>query len=311
VRAPEEAALGDVPAAGVLVDQARPVARRRTLFWATTGSPSAPICSRSTRITCTCRTSSRTTGASTSNTRGAVRAALRHPRAASRCARGGASHAEPPRARAAYIAELIEAVPASIARRSPTAQGTLQIVERNKCRHRADPRASAAMLEAAARTASSSGATAERLPPASDVIATNLLAERVFVPNDVRYQIHEQAARRALRDRTRASRRHAALVAELAMSESSGPRADTAHSRPDRRVLHRRRATRDCRGSTACGTRGSWRATAQPRRRDDTGERDDQGHMQCSPRSPRSSTSGLYRPETIPAAHIIDFTSQD
>jgi hypothetical protein len=69
----------------------------------------------------------------------------------------------------------------------------------------------------------------ERCRRASDVIATNLLAERVFVPDDARYQImSKQHDARAAIERE-LQRRHAALVAELAMSERfPGPRADTA-----------------------------------------------------------------------------------
>ncbi len=86
------------------------------------------------------------------------------------------------------------------------------------------------LVEAAGQNCKSlAGDARERCRRVSDVIATNLLAERVFVPDDVRYELmtKQRDARTAIARELH--RRYAALVAELALSERfPGPRADTA-----------------------------------------------------------------------------------
>ena len=142
----------------------------------------------------------------------------------------GVARAQPPPARAAYIADLIEAIrgidPATLA----NTRKYIQVVERNKCQAPEMTLRVGCLLEAAAQNCKPLPDSArERCRRVSDVIATNLVAARVFVPNDVRYQImsKQRDARSAIARELH--RRYAALVAELAMSEFfPGPRADTA-----------------------------------------------------------------------------------
>ena len=140
------------------------------------------------------------------------------------------AHADPRAARAAYLAELIDAVrgtdPATLA----NTRKYLQIVERNKCQASEMTLRVGCMLEAASQNCKQlRGDDLERCRRASDVIATNLLAERVLVPDDVRYQLlsKQRDARTAIAREL--YRRYAALVSELAMSDFfPGPRATSA-----------------------------------------------------------------------------------
>jgi len=140
------------------------------------------------------------------------------------------SHAEPRPARAAYIAELIDAIRDTDRATLANTRKYLQTVERNKCQAPEMTLRVGCLLEAAGQNCKQlPGDGRERCRRASDVIATNLLAERVFVPDDVRYQImtRQRDARSAIARELH--RRYAALVAELAMSESfPGPRAGAA-----------------------------------------------------------------------------------
>jgi hypothetical protein len=146
------------------------------------------------------------------------------------CAGDTRSHAEPRPARAAYIAELIEAIRGSDHATLANTRKYIQIVERNKCQASEMTLRVGCLLEAAGQNCKQLPDDArERCRRASDVIATNLLAERVFVPDDVRYQImsKQTGARSAIARELH--RRYAVLVAELAMSEFfPGVRADTA-----------------------------------------------------------------------------------
>ena len=145
------------------------------------------------------------------------------------CAGAARSHADLP-ARGAYIADLIDAIRGIDRATLANTRKYLQIVERNKCQAPEMTLRVGCLLEAAAQNCKQlAGDVRERCRRASDVIATNLLAERVFVPNDVRYQImsKQRDARAAIARELH--RRYAGLVAELAMSEFfPGPRADTA-----------------------------------------------------------------------------------
>jgi hypothetical protein len=142
----------------------------------------------------------------------------------------GVAHAEPRPARAPYIADLIEAIRGIDRAALANTRKYLQVVERNKCQAPEMTLRVGCLLEAAGQNCKPvAGDARERCRRASDVIATNLLAERVFVPDDVRYQImsKQRDARSAIARELH--RRYAALVAELAMSEFfPGPRADTA-----------------------------------------------------------------------------------
>src|SRR5262249_15507958 len=108
----------------------------------------------------------------------------------------GVAHAEP---RGAYVAELIDAIRTTD---KPTLANThkyIQTVERNKCQAPATTLRVGCLLEAAAQYCKSAGPSeqagrphplaGERCRRVADVIATNLLAERVFVPNDVRFEL--------------------------------------------------------------------------------------------------------------------------
>jgi hypothetical protein len=142
----------------------------------------------------------------------------------------GVAHAEPRPARGAYIAELLEALRGMDRASLANTRKYIQVVERNKCQAPEMTLRVGCLLEAAGQNCKQlPGDARERCRRASDVIATNLLAERVFVPDDVRYQImtRQHDARAAIARELH--RRHAALVAELAMSEFfPGPRADAA-----------------------------------------------------------------------------------
>jgi hypothetical protein len=142
----------------------------------------------------------------------------------------GVVHAEPRPPRAAYIAELLEALRGMDRASLANTRKYIQVVERNKCQAPEMTLRVGCLLEAAGQNCKQLPADArERCRRASDVIATNLLAERVFVPDDVRYQLvtRQRDARSAIARELH--RRRAALVAELAMSEFfPGPRADTA-----------------------------------------------------------------------------------
>lgn len=145
----------------------------------------------------------------------------------------GVARAEPrpaPPARGAYIAELIEALRGIDRTALANTRKYIQTVERNKCQAPEMTLRVGCLLEAAGQNCKQLPDDArERCRRASDVIATNLLAERVFVPNDVRFQImsKQRDARAAIAREL--DRRYAALVTELALSEFfPGPRADTA-----------------------------------------------------------------------------------
>jgi hypothetical protein len=146
------------------------------------------------------------------------------------CAMDTRVHAEPRPARAAYIADLIDAIRGIDRAALANMRKYIQIVERNKCQAPEMTLRVGCLLEAVGQNCKQlPGDARERCRQASDVIATNLLAERVFVPDDVRYQImsKQRDARSAIGRELH--RRYAALVAELAMSEFfPGPRADPA-----------------------------------------------------------------------------------
>ena len=155
----------------------------------------------------------------------------------------GAAHAEAPKDRASYIADLIDAIRASDPTALANTRKYIQIVERNKCQAPEMTLRVGCMLEAAAQNCKqlpagkrarvtdpsdpASGPEREACQRASDVIAANQLSERLFVPNDVRYSImsKQRDARTAIARELH--HRYAQLVAELAMSKYfPGPRAD-------------------------------------------------------------------------------------
>jgi hypothetical protein len=143
---------------------------------------------------------------------------------------GAVARAEPPPSRAGYIAELISAIRDTDRATLASTRKYIQVVERNRCQAPEMTLRVGCLVEAAGQNCKQLPADArERCRRTSDVIATNLLAERVFVPDDVRYEImsKQRDARTAIQREL--VRRHAALVAELALSEFfPGPRADAA-----------------------------------------------------------------------------------
>lgn len=143
------------------------------------------------------------------------------------CATAHADPAPPPD-RAAYIADLIAAIRATDHATLANTRKYIQIVERNKCQAPEMTLRVGCLLEAAAQNCKPLPADArERCYRTSDVIATNQLSERVFVPNDMRYQLMSKAGDARVAIARELHRRHAALVTELAMSPGfPGPRAD-------------------------------------------------------------------------------------
>jgi hypothetical protein len=142
----------------------------------------------------------------------------------------GIARAEPPPARGPYIADLITAIRDTDRATLGSTRKYIQVVERNRCQAPEMTLRVGCLVEAASQNCKSlAGDARERCRRVSDVIATNLLAERVFVPDDVRYELmtRQRDARSAIARELH--RRYAALVAELALSEFfPGPRADTA-----------------------------------------------------------------------------------
>jgi hypothetical protein len=141
----------------------------------------------------------------------------------------GAARADAPRERATHIAALIEAIRTTDSATLANTRKYVEVIERNKCQAAEMTLHVGCLLEAAAQNCKQMGGDArERCQLVSDVLATNQLSERVFVPNDVRYQLmsKQRDARTAIGRELH--RRYAGLVAELAMSEHfPGPRAST------------------------------------------------------------------------------------
>jgi hypothetical protein len=138
------------------------------------------------------------------------------------------AYGEPAADRSGYIADLLDAIRATDRTMLANTRKYIRIVERNKCQAPEMTLRVGCMLEAAAQNCKQlPAAKREQCQRASDVIATNQLSERVFVPNDVRYAImsKERDARTAIAREVH--RRYALLVSELAMSDVfPGPRAD-------------------------------------------------------------------------------------
>jgi hypothetical protein len=141
----------------------------------------------------------------------------------------GVAHAEPAKARAGYVAELIDAIRATDRATLANTRQYIQIVERNKCQAPEMTLRVGCMLEA-------TGQNCKQLPAgkraqcqhASDVIAANQLSERLFVPNNVRYQVMSKPGDARTAIARELHRRYALLVSELAMSKYfPGPRADS------------------------------------------------------------------------------------
>jgi hypothetical protein len=136
------------------------------------------------------------------------------------------AYAEP---RADYVAGLIDAIRTSDRGALANTRKYIQIVERNKCQAPEMSLRVGCLLEAAAQNCKQlPAAKRDECQRASDVIATNQLSERLFVPDNERFAImsKQRDARTAIARELH--RRYAQLVAELAMSSYfPGPRADS------------------------------------------------------------------------------------
>ncbi len=141
----------------------------------------------------------------------------------------GIAHGEPATDRSGYIAELLDAIRAIDRPTLANTRKYIQIVERNKCQASEMTLRVGCMLQAAAQNCKQLPAgKREQCQRASDVLATNQLSERVFVPDDVRYAIMSKQSDARTAIARELHRRYALLVSELAMSDFfPGPRADT------------------------------------------------------------------------------------
>jgi hypothetical protein len=130
--------------------------------------------------------------------------------------------------RVAYVASLLEAIRGSDPAMLLNTTRYIQVVERNKCQAPEQSLRVGCILEAASRNCrQATKELREQCLRVSDVIVTNRLSEHLFLPKDVRYQIvsRQRDYRTALAREL--LRRHALLVAELAMSRHfPGGRAD-------------------------------------------------------------------------------------
>jgi len=141
----------------------------------------------------------------------------------------GIARGEPAKDRGGYIADLLDAISGTDRATLANTRKYIQIVERNKCQAPEMTLRVGCMLEAAAQNCKQQpSGKREQCQRASDVIATNQLGERVFVPNSVRYAIMSKQSDARTAIARELHRRYALLVSELAMSDFfPGPRADT------------------------------------------------------------------------------------
>ena len=137
-------------------------------------------------------------------------------------------------ARVAHITALLDAVRKSDRDSLANTVKYIQIVERNKCQAPEQSLRVGCVVEAAAQSCRQSapgGAAAalrERCILVSDVVATNQLAEAVFLPKDVRYAIMNKYTDYRTAIAAELSRRHALLVTDFVSSAHfPGVGADT------------------------------------------------------------------------------------
>lgn len=121
--------------------------------------------------------------------------------------------------RVAYVASLLEAIESSDRTELADTGNYLYAVERNKCQAPVESLHVSCVAEAAARNClSRQGAARERCQRTSDVIATNRLSEKTFVPEDVRYEIMDKNRDYRPALERELHHRYAVVVAELVMS---------------------------------------------------------------------------------------------
>jgi hypothetical protein len=133
-------------------------------------------------------------------------------------------------ARVAYIAVLLDAIEATDQTALANTSNYIYVVERNKCQAPDEALHVGCLLEAAGRNCvQSTSALRDQCRRASDVIVTNRLSEKAFVPEAVRYQIMDSHRDYRTAFARELHRRYAILVAELAMSQAfAGSAANNA-----------------------------------------------------------------------------------
>jgi len=121
--------------------------------------------------------------------------------------------------RVAYIAGLLDAIAASDPAVLANTANYIYVVERNQCQAPDESLHVGCLIEAATRScAQGSAAQRAQCSRASDVIVTNRLSEKAFLPEDVRYQLMESHRDYRTALARELHRRYAILVAELSMS---------------------------------------------------------------------------------------------
>ena len=124
-------------------------------------------------------------------------------------------------ARIAYIAGLLDAIEATDPTALANTSNYIYVVERNKCQAPDEALHVGCLLEAATRNClQASSSLRDQCRRASDVIVTNQLSEKAFVPEAVRYQIMDSHRDYRTAFARELHRRYAILVAELAMSDA-------------------------------------------------------------------------------------------
>jgi hypothetical protein len=122
-------------------------------------------------------------------------------------------------ARIAYIAGLLDALAATDHDTLTNTSNYIYAIERNKCQAPDEALHVGCLLEAASRNcAQGARAQVDQCRRASDVIVTNRLGEKAFVPEDVRYEIMESHRDYRTAFARELHRRYAVLVAEFSMS---------------------------------------------------------------------------------------------
>ena len=121
--------------------------------------------------------------------------------------------------RVGYLAGLLAAVRATPQAALTNTSNYVYAIERNKCQAPDEALHVGCLLEAATRNClQASSSLRDQCRRASDVIVTNQLSEKAFVPEAVRYQIMDSHRDYRTAFARELHRRYAILVAELAMS---------------------------------------------------------------------------------------------
>lgn len=119
--------------------------------------------------------------------------------------------------RVAYITSVLDALDASDPSMLANTASYIQVTERNKCQAPVESLRVGCLLEAASRNCHNQKER-DHCNRASDVIVTNRLSEKLFLPTDVRFKIMEKASDYRVALQRELRRRYALLVAELVMT---------------------------------------------------------------------------------------------